>query len=73
MMNMDGEYWEGRLTGYDFTTPKGHYSIIDSSIESTVQELIDYIGVLEDYIGDDHLDVWRDLNLKTNVWKKNDR
>lgn len=71
-MNTDGEHMEGRLTGYDFTTPKGHYSIIDSSINPTVQKLIDYIGVLEDYIGDDHLDVWRDLNLKINVWKEND-
>lgn len=69
-MDMSGEYIDGRLTGYDFTTPKGCYSVVDSSIRPSVSELVNYIGVLEDYIGDTHLDVWKDLNLKNKVWKE---
>lgn len=77
-MDMSGEHMEGRLTGYDFTTPKGQYDISDYSydarydrINPTKQELIDYIGVLEDYIGDTHEGVWEHLDLKHKVWKMN--
>ena len=64
-----GEHTEGRLT-LPSPDSTGHYLMQNSGFCFDVRELIDYIGVLEDYIGDEHVGVWKDLDLKYKVWRR---
>lgn len=70
-MDLNEESTRGRLTRPASIESSGCYEINDSSIKPNVVELIDYIGILEDYIADSHLDIWDELDFKDKIWKSN--
>lgn len=57
---------DDRLTRKLYT---GKYHIKKKDAKCDAEDLIQYIGMLEDFIANEHANIWYHLNLKQSIWR----